>query len=374
MPIVAICPYCRAGGVRAPDAAVGSSATCPTCRSSFTVVPSDQPVTVAPKPAPPPPAAMHSARPDAPPARPPTAETREHSSPIDRTEPSPVLPPEPARRAAVDEPAEPMDAGYALALAGASLFGVGMTAAQLLPYGRAVGLFACVLGGVAGVLSLGAEGRARLVGAAGAGLNGVAVLLLLFSPLWLGLPAWDADDAAEPEPTGPAAVAHKTGVVMPVGEWVKAEQAAWKAHDIRLTVRSWGVGPADLVGPDGAKRRTQQPVLLLVVQVANAGVQKRAELSGWLTGAADQVGLTDPSGKRLRPKAFDPGWGPAHGPLPAGAGLGPGSEVTVAFAFEPPAARAEYLRLELPMAAAGLAETATFRLPGPFGPPAKRKP
>ncbi|MBX9626299.1 MAG: hypothetical protein K2X82_21045, partial [Gemmataceae bacterium] len=80
MPIVALCPYCRAGGVRAPESAVGSSATCPNCKSNFTVIPTDDPVKEVAQPA----------RPQAP--RPAVDETREHSSPVDVTEPSPVLP------------------------------------------------------------------------------------------------------------------------------------------------------------------------------------------------------------------------------------------------------------------------------------------
>jgi len=38
MPILAICPYCREGKVRAPDRAVGLSATCPKCFNCFTII------------------------------------------------------------------------------------------------------------------------------------------------------------------------------------------------------------------------------------------------------------------------------------------------------------------------------------------------
>lgn len=386
MPIVALCPYCRAGGVRAPESAVGQSVTCPSCKSNFTVVPSDDPAAQAARaaaPSPPPPPLWSVERaPDKParpaPPRPAVDETREHSSPVDVTEPSPVLPgerraPAPAPTYTPSEPGEPLDTGLAFALGGATLFGVGMAVAQFVPFGRAIGLVLCGVGAVGGVLSLGAEGRARLVGAGAAAVNLVAVLLLAFAPEFLGLAPWfggDADDV-EPEPTGPVAVSLKTGVAMPVGEAVKAEQAAWRAHGIRVDVRST-VGPVELVGPDGAKKRSREPVLLVAVRVTNEGVAGRAELSGWLTGATDQVTLTDPAGRRLKPKAFDPGWVPADRPAVAGSGLGPGTAYTVGLAFEPPAARADSLRLELPGAAAGLAETITFRLPGPFGPPAKK--
>src|SRR2546430_1407671 len=38
MPILAVCPYCQEGKVRAPDSAVGLSADCPRCHNSFTLV------------------------------------------------------------------------------------------------------------------------------------------------------------------------------------------------------------------------------------------------------------------------------------------------------------------------------------------------
>jgi hypothetical protein len=379
MPIVAMCPYCRAGGVRAPESAVGQSATCPSCKSNFTVVPSDDPAAKAAAAVPPPPAPLWKTEhaPDKP--RPAVEETREHSSPVDVTEPSPVLPaerPDPAARPVVPPdplPAEAVGPGFAFALGAVTLFGVGMLAAQFVPFGRAIGVGVCGLGFVGGVLCLGAEGRARLVAAAAAVLNLAAVLLLLFAPEFLGLAPWfggEPDD--EPGLTGPVAVALKTGVVMPAGEWVKADQAAWQAGEVRIAVRSAAVGPAELVGPAGAKRRTREPYLVLTLAVANVGVERRVELSGWMTGAADQIALTDPSGRRLKPRAFDPGWGLADPPPAAGAGLGPGTAVTVRFAFDPPG-KAEYLRLELPGGAVGREEAARFRLPGPFGVPAGKR-
>lgn len=372
MPIVAICPYCRAGGVRAPDSAVGSSATCPTCRSSFTVVPSDQPVAAPPKPAQSP--AMHSVRPDAPPVRrpalPPTAETLEHSSPIDRTEPSPVLPPEPSGHGADVEPREPIDAGYALALVGVTLFGVGMTAAQLAPFGRVIGLFACVLGGAAGVLSLGAEGRARLVGAVGAGLNAVAVLLLGLLPGWLALPEWRA--AEEDEPTGPRVVSFRPKEVsaeLPDG-WIDSRAGGWAGGDFRVSVRSAYAGPLDLVGPDGAKRQARDRYLRIHVRVKNGGFKGPLDLTGWAAGAdPDGPRLTDPAGKVYKAKRVDGGWEPA-GFERKPAAISPGNAADVLLLFEPPPlgkrANIDYLRLELPGGPVGSPDPIKFRVPGPF--------
>jgi hypothetical protein len=71
--IIAICPYCRAGGVRAPASALGASATCPRCKCSFTVMPSE------------------SARPG---VAAPVVETVPSAALPDETEPSPVMPAE----------------------------------------------------------------------------------------------------------------------------------------------------------------------------------------------------------------------------------------------------------------------------------------
>ena len=42
VPIIAVCPYCQIGRVRAPERAVGATANCPRCHSSFTVVDSGE--------------------------------------------------------------------------------------------------------------------------------------------------------------------------------------------------------------------------------------------------------------------------------------------------------------------------------------------
>lgn len=89
--IVAICPYCRAGGVRAPQASVGASATCPKCKSSFTVMPSDGLPGWAKEPQPAKVSGAHT--PVAEPPKP-TDETKPVAAMgmADVTEPSPILP------------------------------------------------------------------------------------------------------------------------------------------------------------------------------------------------------------------------------------------------------------------------------------------
>src|SRR5262245_53803782 len=97
--IIAICPYCRRGGVRAQATAIGASAHCPKCKSSFTVLPEDNPPDWA---------AKANAEAEFFYQSSPLAETRAAKSLPDRTEPSPIAtaeaPPRPKKRPKAKEP------------------------------------------------------------------------------------------------------------------------------------------------------------------------------------------------------------------------------------------------------------------------------
>lgn len=350
MPFVAVCPYCRAGGVRAPDHAVGASATCPNCRSNFTVH-RDEPL---------------PGRGAA------VAETATHAAAADVTEPSPVLddapaprPPAPTATAVVSAAATEAAADTALvvALGGLMLFGLGM-AATLVPFGRAIGLGLCVFGLLAGLAALGGEKNARRAGWTAAALNLVAAAVLLFAPAWLGLDPWFV--AAEEPPPAPAVVGH--GGAAPDGAdpsgVIPAERASWTHDDLRVTVRPTAVGPVELAGPDGAKKKGRESLLLVTVRLTNTGSKRAVPLSGWAAGEAAGLRLTDPSGKALVRKTFEPGWRPAGAPKTTA--LAPGNPIDLPFAFEPPASRTESLRLVLDGAALGEPGAITFRIAGPF--------
>src|SRR5262249_10829089 len=47
VPIIAVCPYCQTGRVRAPEQAVGQATVCPRCHASFTVIDSGETEEVA---------------------------------------------------------------------------------------------------------------------------------------------------------------------------------------------------------------------------------------------------------------------------------------------------------------------------------------
>lgn len=373
-----MCPYCRVGGVKAPDRAVGWSATCPNCKSSFTIVATETVPASRPGAPPPPPPTRE-------PARPPVEETRPHALADDVTEPSPVLKPEPPEprpaaapqaAAAVSAPDAAEMAGdrtaFVIALVALTLFGVGVLASQF-PFGRVIGLALCGVGAVGGAVCLGAEGRARLVAVAAAVLNLVAVALLLFAPSWLGLDAWrGAPDAGEPKQV--LALGHGTNTVAPA-DWVDGSRASWGYGDIRVTLVSAVIAPVELTGPNGATRTTKEQYLQLLLRIANTGVERRVELSGWAAGRAEGLRLTDPAGKALKVKTFDPGWEPPSKPKPGG--LFPGKNAEVLFVFEPPppppnlprknetAPRVEFLRLELAGSGVGLEEQPVrFHIPG----------
>lgn len=372
--IIAICPYCRAGGVRAPDTALGASATCPKCKSSFTIIPSDDIPPGWDKPAP-----LKKS--------PPLEETQATAAMPDVTEPSPVLPAEKQRakpRAASEPPAPqtiatsqetpaspsaeaapeatplaPHDLGMVFALVALILVGPAMLA-TLFPYGRFVTVALAAIGLVGGVLCLGAEGKARLAAASAAVLHFLTLILVIFLPSWLHLDPWLG--APPPEgPTGPQAVQHGTGTMNPVSpsDWLDASKTSWQFQDTRVTVRS-SVGSAELLGPKEAKRTTKEHYLYLTIQVQNIGFEREIPLSGWAAGqGADGVRVVDANGKPLAPAAFEAGWAPDRGKPAPRAVPGHGSEVVLLFAAPP--AKTEFVRVQLSGTAIGMQEEIKFR-------------
>jgi hypothetical protein len=382
--IVAICPYCREGGVRAPDTSVGAAATCPKCKSSFTVVPSDDKLpgwAKVPDFSPPP---KPTARKEPAPPTSPVDETRADARSPDRTEPSPVLPGEPKPKSkakhqpdaaptpAPDPTAAPdaaptsavravaHDLGLVFGLAALILVGPAMLVSQV-PYGRVIGLVLAAVGFVAGLLSLGGEGRAKLAGGVAMGAHVLVAVFLLFLPSWLGLEEWGGPPPEEVK--GPVAVEHGTGVPLSAGptDWIDAARSSWEYKDTRVTLRS-ALGPVVLTGPKDAKRTTKEPYLQLVVQVANVGAAREIPLSGWAAGqGVESVRVTDSAGKTLLPATFDGGFAPAERGRPVPRAL-PGHASEVALVYTAPTPRSEYVRVQLPGAAVGAADDIRFRI------------
>lgn len=354
--IVAICPYCRAGGVRAPAASVGASATCPKCKSNFTVMPSEgAPSRPQPKPAEP------------------TAETQPAPAVPDVTEPSPVLPPEPkaksrkaeppqepAAELAAPEPAAATDFGLVAALAALALVGAAVLASQL-PFGRFVAAGLSGVGLLAGLAALGAEGKARLAGAAAAGLHALVLLIVFLLPSWLNLGPWRAppDDT----PKGPFAVDTVTGErrTLAPGEWLDPSAASWEHSDVRVTARTAYVGPVELRGPKDERRATKDDYLVLQFRIEAVGVGESVALSDWAAGRrAAGVRITDAAGKVLAPATFAGPWQPETAePVER---LYPGKSAVVTLTHAATAAAPGPVRVELSGAGLGLPdETIRFQ-------------
>lgn len=353
--IVAMCPYCRAGGVRAPATAVGSLATCPKCRSSFTVIPSDEPLPGATVPSAP---------------RGGSGETRAAAALPDVTEPSPVLtedegkkakrkpkpaveaPPAPAPEP--EEPAEPTDFGMMLALGAIILVGPAVLASQL-PFGRYVATVLAAVGLVGGALCLGAEGKARRIAAGAVLLHFVALVVFVFLPGWLNLDPWSGPPPSD-EPKGPLAVELATGTTTPLtpNNWLDAGRYGWQLRDARVSARA-AVGPIELTGPKGAKRTTKEQYLSLTLQVRNVGFDREIPLSGWAAGeGANGVQVLDANGKPLALATFEGGWAPDRARTVGRATPGQAPEVLLLFVAPP--AKTDHVRVHLSGAAIGAPE------------------
>jgi hypothetical protein len=324
--IVSMCPYCRAGGVRAPASAVGASATCPRCKSNFTVIPSDEPV--------------------APPA-PETAETRPAPA---LTEPSPVLP---ALAVPVSAPAAvpvvpvgsaepvPLFAVFAFVLVGPAAL------ATQVPYGRGLALVLCAAGGALACAGLGAGARAVLWGAGAALVHAALALALLFAPALFGLSPW-RDGPPPEQPPGPWAVDTEAGTVRPASDPIDAPREAFVYGDAQVTARA-SFGPLD--AQPGAPRGPAH--LIVRVRVQNLGDAERP-LSDWAAGRGTRgATATDENGKPLKPAARPLENAKSFDQLP------PGGVSELRFAFVPP--KADTVLLKLSGAALGAPGDVTFR-------------
>lgn len=340
--IVARCPYCRRGGVRAPERSIGSITKCSKCGSQFTIVPKE-----------------HSED-----LRPASADAETDTKPVVEvaalTKSSPALP-----EHAETEPRAEREVAFTTSLIAGTLFGLAVVVAAFIPYGRFIGLGLCGLGLLLALVALLGEGLARKIGAAAAGLNLLAVLLLSLAPSWLGYdPSFDADQTALPK--GPHSISLSSNDITS-SDRTDASKAIHANGDVRVGVRV-SVQPLELSGPKGETRRTRENVLTLHIGITNAGVERRIPFTAWALGNPDGVQFTDPSGKPLKVKSLDSGWKPAG--FEKSEGVFPGKSADVILTYEPPAStktqRVEYLDLELPGAGVGVVEPIRFRIPGPF--------
>ena len=388
--IIAICPYCRAGGVRAGYLA-GHGATCPKCKSSFSVLPEanlpDWAANAngnsfsAPSPDKPKPARCTETRV---PAISPTliestdegfnsktqAQEKQNADETGKDSRGPKAAPAaahstvavlPATEAASEEsrPAPP-DMGMVLALAALILVGPAMLASQL-PYGRIIAIPLAAVGCIAGLLCLGSEGKARLFAAGAVVANLIALLILLFLPSWLHLDPWGGPGgAADEQAKGPQRVDRGSGEAVPLSanEWLDPWRYSWQLGDIRISAQSL-VAPVDLVDSKDIKRTSKKQYFQLGLEIRNVGVERELPLSGWAVEGTSGITVTDSSGHALEPARFEPGWSLVQTRQYSRAM--PGHAVTLFLVYAALPAKTEYVRIQLAGSAVGVKEDIRFQ-------------
>lgn len=359
--IVAICPYCRAAGVRAWSAAVGSSATCPKCRSNFTIVADESLPDWAAKstapPSPPVPGAATSFPTDTPPPE---------AAPVPMWS-APLMPPEPvgteAEPSALPAAAQ-SEAFQAVALVAVILVGPTVLASNL-PYGRVIALLLAGLGLLAGLVCLIGRGKARLVAAAAVSLHGVLLVAILFRPSLLGLDPWRGT-GPPPKPTEVRSVPHGKVESQVAGDAVDGASASWVLGDVGVNVRRGYVGPVELVDIKGAKRKSREIGLQILIRATNLGGERRIPLAGWMKGESlADVRLLDSTGKDVKRKSFPANQTPFRG-QPTPDALPPRESADALLVFEAPSGKQGEFVLELPGSAVGVDRPIRFRLPASF--------
>ncbi|MCS7022976.1 MAG: hypothetical protein NZU63_14245 [Gemmataceae bacterium] len=261
-----------------------------------------------------------------------------------------------------DESHSEPDVPLVLALIAMILVGVAALATQF-PYGRYVGLGVSICGALVGLITLGAEGRARWYAAVAAVGHAILLVLLLFVPEWLRLePAAVTEEVSF---SGPVAWEHGTQRRTPLltpDQWVDASYASWEYRGIRVTVANVVIGPLEF---HGSQHKTRTPgreqYLQLTLQVTHTGMEQLVELSQWALGEPQGITLRDSSGKTIPLARLPEGWSVDRGqPLRT---LMPGLISKVRFIFTAPPQTTGNLQLELNGKAVGLPEqTIRFRL------------
>lgn len=337
MPIIASCPYCLEGSVRAPDRAVGLSATCPKCRSSFTIAAASETY-----------ASSSSTTTKTLAAKSETV-TAAVTSVAERPAPVDVAPlPAPTK---VDEPTMPWS------LTAIALAGIGLIATQF-PYGRFVALGCAGFGLLIACFAWLLADRKRTATHVAPAVTAFVIFLVVALPSWLGFSSWKSLDLPDDSKTVKA-LSSDGSTPIPV-EWVDIQKASWLYDDIQVSAPLVAINTLEVTGLKGLKSRTKEKYLQIRVLVKNVGVARKLEFVGWKSDAP-RPKVTDPQGNVLAIKVFEaPG---EAGDRPQPAGLFPGKSAEQLFLFQPPAKPVEFLRFELPGVAFGETEPVKLQIP-----------
>jgi hypothetical protein len=355
VPIIAVCPYCQVGRVRAPERAVGATANCPKCYSSFTVVDSGETEEVARQ-------RVSAAQSVPPPAEPPN-QAQVATGPLETTAvitvPRPLPAPMPSPVSTdEDDDSEGTDPARVATVFAFLLAGAGLIAAQF-PYGRFGTVGGCAIGALLAVAAM-LSARRPLWPAVAAGLNGVVLVVALLLPGWLGLAPWRPTKADDTSKT--VQVVSAEGLQKPQSDWVEIGQA-WQFDDVRVVGKAT-LGPIEMIGPKGQPAWSRKNYIQLRVKVANVGVVREVPFAGWDPAA---VKFTDAAGTTVPPAKFDGGWAVTE--TYKTAKLTPGKSADWLLLFEVPTNPTEYFRIELPGAPCGVPDSPVrFQIPArPLG-------
>src|SRR5262245_15790992 len=269
--ILAACPYCKVGKVRAPHTAIGASATCPRCFNSFTIVDSEPSRSGPPR-------STSATRASAVAAMPelaePDSDTEEPAEPELNLPPIVAPLPPPPRR-----PGRDAESSFALAMVAFIFAGVSF-ALTYVPYGRLLSLLPA-LGGVAlGLFGLVVADKRRIWPALGTGLNLLIVFLVVALPTWIGLGRWVPPRAEVID--GPRLMPFDSSVGSPIDDgWIDAARGGWQKDDVRVTVNSSSVARVGLVGPKKAEMASKDAYLVIRVNVRNFGGGLAIDFRSW---------------------------------------------------------------------------------------------
>lgn len=363
MAILAVCPFCQQGKVRAPDNAVGLSATCPSCHNCFTIVASKEAAAnetaakaqrsrtaVATE------ATLAKATlSDATPL--PTGITAEAPMAFDRSAP-PSQPETPSERMTVmtlRPPSAPeSESIFSLAMFAFILVGAALFISQITRYGRYVTVGLAMLGVVLAFLALISAYRGRLWPSLALAANLLTILVVTALPSWLALDSWWAARPVNDKGITKSRPLDGGAAGMLAGGWIDVSQAGWQRDDILVTFSNAWIGNVQLIGAKDKRQFSKNKLLVVSLKFANVGAARRIDYRSWQRPAPPDAPVpvvTDSTGKTLAAYKIEDGWEVRDHAI--NGAIMPGQNHTDWLIFEAPDPKAEFVRMELPAWALG---------------------
>ncbi len=357
MSFLAVCPFCHQGKVRAPDTAIGMSATCPNCHNCFTLVASKEPAAKT--------QGLRAAAAAATiaPTKPVLSDATPLPAAIDDDGPVELrpLPAEPtsAREKVAfasyrPEPEPEAESIFSLAMVAFALAGAASVASQITHYGRFGTVGLAMLGVVLSFLGLISAFRGRRWPALALGVNVVIILLVTILPSWLALDSWWPRKVVSDRGMTKVRPLDGGAASMLEGGWLDVSKGAWQRDDVLVTFTSAWVSKVELVGPKGNRKYSKDKLLQIGLKFTNIGAARRIEYRSWQQQSppdAQPLVATDSTGKALAPAKFEDVWAPSN--YAKDGAMLPGKNHEDLLIFDAPDPQAEYVRLELPILAFG---------------------